>query len=279
MVPAPRVRRLDEAGGRAMTDGRRICRRAPSRWPARRARSSRRSLRGLFPAADPPWNPRSASSGTTRAHGCTTRATRRCSARGARTQWNPMFIAPVFTGARVRVVRAFGVGVRQARLVPELAGLAVGLAARARRRRGSAGRRAGLIAGGAARDQLRLRDVEPRRADGRPDGRLHRRRLVLLRAGADASPRGARLAGACALARLLHQGGGGVLRRRARARGARCPVDCLAGDAGGDGAGRPAASRARWTLAGLAVGGVARAAAVRAARTGPTTASTTGRCR
>ena len=60
-------------------------------------------------------------------------------------QWNPVFIAPVFTALEYASFRAFGVGVRQARLAPELCGLAsvwlMGLGV-AR----LAGRRAGVIA-------------------------------------------------------------------------------------------------------------------------------------
>ncbi len=62
-----------------------------------------------------------------------------------------------------------------------------------------AGREAGLIAGALAGDQLRLRHVEPRRADGGVDGRVHGGRVVLLRPRADAAARGAALAAACAL--------------------------------------------------------------------------------
>ena len=86
-----------------------------------------------------------------------------------------------------------------------------------------AGRRAGLIAGGAARDQLRLRDVEPGRADGRADGRLHGRVAGTAMRAPRPSPAGAGAPAAFALARLLHQGGGRVLRRGAR-RSMRCVV-------------------------------------------------------
>ena len=55
-----------------------------------------------------------------------------------------------------------------------------------------AGDRAGLIAGGAARDQLRLRDVQPRRDHGGADGRLHRRVVVLLDARGRTGRGGAR---------------------------------------------------------------------------------------
>ena len=38
--------------------------------------------------------------------------------------WNPMYIAPVFTGLEYAAFELFGVGVRQARLVSELTGFA-----------------------------------------------------------------------------------------------------------------------------------------------------------
>ena len=59
--------------------------------------------------------------------------------------WNPMFVAPVFTGLEYASFAAFGVGTWQARLVPILSGLlailCVGIGLRA-----VAGTRAGLIA-------------------------------------------------------------------------------------------------------------------------------------
>ena len=85
-----------------------------------------------------------------------------------------MYIAPVFTGLEYVSFESFGVGVRQARLVSELTGfasvllLALGVARLGGRAAGGQRRRA-------ARDQLRLRDVGPGRADGSLDGRLHGR--------------------------------------------------------------------------------------------------------
>ena len=38
-------------------------------------------------------------------------------------EWNPLFIAPVFTGLEYLSFELFGVGVRQARLVSEMAGV------------------------------------------------------------------------------------------------------------------------------------------------------------
>lgn len=101
-------------------------------------------VRGLFPAADPPWH-------TTvgivwHDEGAWVHNARNKALFGAWSldAWNPMFIAPVFTGLEYLSFSAFGTGVRQARLVPELLGflsvvlLALGLAR-------IAGRRAGLI--------------------------------------------------------------------------------------------------------------------------------------
>ena len=62
-------------------------------------------------------------------------------------EWNPLFIAPVFTGLEYLSFEMFGVGLRQARLVSELAGLAsvvlLGLGVRR-----IAGDLSGLIAAG-----------------------------------------------------------------------------------------------------------------------------------
>ena len=102
-------------------------------------------LRGLFPAADPPWNP--AVGVVWHDEGAWVHNARNKALFGAWTQdlWNPMYIAPVFTGLEYVSFKVFGVGVRQARLVPELCGLvsvwllALGVAR-------LAGRRAGVIA-------------------------------------------------------------------------------------------------------------------------------------
>src|SRR5215212_5931966 len=103
-------------------------------------------LRGIFPAADPPWNP---TVGVVwHDEGAWVHNARNKALFGAWSQdaWNPMYIAPVFTGLEYLAFDAFGVGVRQARLVPELAGLAsVWLLALGVAR--IAGHRAGLIAG------------------------------------------------------------------------------------------------------------------------------------
>jgi 4-amino-4-deoxy-L-arabinose transferase-like glycosyltransferase len=102
-------------------------------------------LRGMFPVADPPWQ-------TTvgivwHDEGAWVHNARNKALFGAWTQdaWNPMFIAPVFTALEYLSFRAFGVGLWQARLVPEVLGwlsvplLALGVAR-------IAGRRAAVIA-------------------------------------------------------------------------------------------------------------------------------------
>ena len=102
-------------------------------------------LRGLFPTADPPWH--STVGIVWHDEGAWVHNARNRALFGAWSLdgWNPMFIAPVFTALEYLSFAAFGVGVRQARLVPEVLGVAsvvlVGLGvARV------AGRRAGLIA-------------------------------------------------------------------------------------------------------------------------------------
>jgi 4-amino-4-deoxy-L-arabinose transferase-like glycosyltransferase len=102
-------------------------------------------LRGLFPAADPPWNP--AVGVVWHDEGAWVHNARNRALFGEWSQdkWNPMYIAPVFTGLEFVSFKMFGVGVRQARLMPEVLGwlsvwlLALGIAR-------VAGRRAGLIA-------------------------------------------------------------------------------------------------------------------------------------
>ncbi len=103
-------------------------------------------LRGLFPTADPPW--RTTVGIVWHDEGAWTHNARNKALWGEWTQdgWNPMYIAPVFTAVEYAAFEAFGVGLRQARLMPELLGLlsvlvmALGVA-----RLG--GRRAGLVAG------------------------------------------------------------------------------------------------------------------------------------
>lgn len=102
-------------------------------------------LRGLFPAADPPTNPTSGI--VWHDEGAWVHNARNKALFGAWSldAWNPMYIAPVYTGLEYLSFRAFGVGVRQARLVPEVLGLlsVLLLALGVRRIAGSA---AGLIA-------------------------------------------------------------------------------------------------------------------------------------
>jgi 4-amino-4-deoxy-L-arabinose transferase-like glycosyltransferase len=102
-------------------------------------------LRGLFPAADPPWNPTVGI--VWHDEGAWVHNARNKALFGAWTldKWNPVYIAPVFTALEYGSFRALGVGVRQARLVPEVCGLlsvwllGLGVAR-------IAGRRAGVIA-------------------------------------------------------------------------------------------------------------------------------------
>lgn len=102
-------------------------------------------VRVIYPAADPPWNP---SVGIVwHDEGAWVHNARNKALFGEWSQdaWNPMYIAPVFTGLEYLSFKAFGVGVRQARVVPEVMGLlSVWLLALGVRR--LAGRHAGLIA-------------------------------------------------------------------------------------------------------------------------------------
>jgi 4-amino-4-deoxy-L-arabinose transferase-like glycosyltransferase len=103
------------------------------------------ALRVLFPTSDPPWT-------TTvgivwHDEGAWVHNARNKALFGAWTQdaWNPMYIAPVFTGLEYLAFAAFGVGVWQARLVSELTGfVSVVLLALGVRR--IAGRESALIA-------------------------------------------------------------------------------------------------------------------------------------
>jgi Dolichyl-phosphate-mannose-protein mannosyltransferase len=80
-------------------------------------------LRGLFPAADPPW--RSSVGVVWHDEGAWTHNARNKALDGAwvQDQWNPVYIAPVFTALEYASFAAFGVGLRQARLVSEAAGV------------------------------------------------------------------------------------------------------------------------------------------------------------
>jgi 4-amino-4-deoxy-L-arabinose transferase-like glycosyltransferase len=102
-------------------------------------------VRGLFPAADPPWNPPVGIVWHDEGAWVHNARNRALFGSWSLDKWNPMYIAPVFTGLEYASFRSFGVGVRQARLVPEVCGLAgVCLLALAVRRLG--GRLAALIA-------------------------------------------------------------------------------------------------------------------------------------
>ena len=81
-------------------------------------------LRTLYPAADPPW--RSTVGVVWHDEGAWTHNARNkvLFAAWRQDEWNPVYIAPVFTAFEYLSFKAFGVGVRQARLVSELAGLA-----------------------------------------------------------------------------------------------------------------------------------------------------------
>lgn len=102
-------------------------------------------MRGLYPAADPPWNPSVGVVWHDEGPWVHNARNRALFGHWSLDQWNPMYIAPVFTGLEYVSFRWFGVGVRQARLVPEVCGvLSVWLLALGVARTG--GRRAGLIA-------------------------------------------------------------------------------------------------------------------------------------
>src|SRR5918993_4678506 len=79
-------------------------------------------VRGLFPTADPPWNP---SVGVVwHDEGAWTHNARNKALFGSWTAdaWNPLYIAPVFTALEFASFATFGVGIWQARLVSEALG-------------------------------------------------------------------------------------------------------------------------------------------------------------
>jgi len=102
-------------------------------------------MRGLFPAADPPWNPSVGIVWHDEGPWVHNARNKAMFGEWSMDQWNPMYIAPVFTGLQYVAFQTLGVGVRQARIVPQALGLlsvwllALGVAR-------LAGRRAGLIA-------------------------------------------------------------------------------------------------------------------------------------
>ena len=80
------------------------------------------TLRTIYPAADPPWH--STVGVVWHDEGAWTHNARNKALFGVwRTdEWNPVYIAPVFTAFEYASFEAFGVGVRQARLVSAVAG-------------------------------------------------------------------------------------------------------------------------------------------------------------
>jgi 4-amino-4-deoxy-L-arabinose transferase-like glycosyltransferase len=105
------------------------------------------TLRFVFPTADPPW--RTTAGVVWHDEGAWTHNARNKALFGEwqMDAWNPMFIAPVFTGLEYASFHAFGVGTWQARLVSQVGGtLAVLLLGLGVARVG--GRAAGLMAAG-----------------------------------------------------------------------------------------------------------------------------------
>jgi 4-amino-4-deoxy-L-arabinose transferase-like glycosyltransferase len=106
-------------------------------------------MRGLYPAADPPWNPGVGIVWHDEGPWVHNARNKALFGQWSLDQWNPMYVAPVFTGLEYLAFRSFGVGVRQARIVPEVCGLmSIWLLALGVTRIG--GRRAGLIAAAVA---------------------------------------------------------------------------------------------------------------------------------
>ena len=224
----------------------------------------------LFPTADPPWNPTVGVVWHDEGAWVHNARNRALWGMWSTDAWNPLFIAPIFTGLEYLSFALFGVGLWQARLVSELAGfLSVVLIAGGVRR--IAGPAAGLIARRLRCDQLLLRDVQPRRAHGIDHGCVHGREPGMP-TSALKSGHGGRRGGWMCRAGVLHQGGRRVLRRRARDRRGRLVAASAAGSAC-----RAAAidrgDRAAWRR------GSWLPSRSWSARTGPSTASTTGRCR
>jgi 4-amino-4-deoxy-L-arabinose transferase-like glycosyltransferase len=104
------------------------------------------TLRFVYPTADPPWQ--STVGVVWHDEGAWVHNARNLALFGAWIQddWNPLYIAPVFTALEFGSFAAFGVGVWQARLVSEVTGLASVLLLAFGVRR-IAGREAGVIAG------------------------------------------------------------------------------------------------------------------------------------
>jgi 4-amino-4-deoxy-L-arabinose transferase-like glycosyltransferase len=102
-------------------------------------------MRALYPAADPPWNPSVGIVWHDEGPWVHNARNKAMFGQWSTDQWNPVYIAPVFTGLEYVAFRSLGVGVRQARVMPEVCGLlSVWLLALGVARIG--GRRAGVIA-------------------------------------------------------------------------------------------------------------------------------------
>ena len=228
----------------------------PRRWAAWLAIAVLAALlRGLYPTADPPW--RATVGVVWHDEGAWTHNARNRALWGTwRTDdWNPLYVAPVFTGLEYAAFATFGVGTWQARVVPMTLGVIASIALGCGVAR-IGGRRAGIAAGvllatnyvGAMYDRAAIMEGPMAaaivvswwafaKAQERPAWGARRRR------------RGHR--------GLLHQGGGGVLRRRHRPHRARGHRAAWFGRRSGR---RSAGDRRRaaglWTLAGLAFAGV-----------------------
>jgi 4-amino-4-deoxy-L-arabinose transferase-like glycosyltransferase len=104
------------------------------------------ALRLTFPLADPPW--RATAGIVWHDEGAWVHNARNKALFGTwrLDDWNPMYVAPVFTGLEYLSFTSFGVGLWQARLVSEIGGL-LSVLALAFAIVEAGGRRAGLIAG------------------------------------------------------------------------------------------------------------------------------------
>ena len=132
-------------------------------------------------------------------------------------EWNPVFIAPVFTALEYASFEAFGVGLRQARLVSEAAGLlSVVLLALGVRR--VAGDRAALFAAALLATNY-VYVMYDRAAIMEALMAAFIVASWYCSARAEREPKWGALAALMARAGVLHEGRGGVLRRSAGTRG------------------------------------------------------------
>jgi predicted membrane-bound mannosyltransferase len=209
-------------------------------------------LRTLFLAADPPWY---ATVGIVwHDEGAWTHNARNKALFGewSLDAWNPMYIAPVFTGLEYTAFEVFGVGLRQARLVPAVLGLlSVALLSLGVRR--IAGDQAGLAAGALlATNFVYVMWNRTAMMEGPMVAFIVMAWYCYVRAQAKRAWWGW-LAGTCALLAFFTKGGCRLLRRRHRAgrdshgghgvahgRGRRCAPSRGVGDAR-----RPRRGRAR----------------------------------